>query len=334
MSQDTEFRLNNWRHGHTHAERLCASILVLEGFSAVDPQCPIGGPDGLKDLLCEKSGWKYVGAAFFPSAQRELREIKKKFLSDLAGVNKNDADGIVFLTNQKLTPGERDELVCEASQHGAKAIIYHLERIRLVLDTPAGFGLRLEFLEIPMTAEDQISFFASWNTSIVGLLLQQAENIREISNKLDNFQGPVHAEVKRLVNLFEATRCIPGDLTPDGPIPHFAGTFFDAECPATKMLNSNGLCMLHRALMYDSPHHNAIGRFRRVQNWIGSPGSTLEKATYVPPPPEKVPILTKEMLEWWRHGYENFSKADVPTKLRSLTEFHHRFVTIDRKSVV
>lgn len=32
----------------------------------------------------------------------------------------------------------------------------------------------------------------------------------------------------------------------------------------------------------------APGEFRRTQNWIGPPGSTLANATYVPPPPDRV----------------------------------------------
>jgi len=30
------------------------------------------------------------------------------------------------------------------------------------------------------------------------------------------------------------------------------------------------------------------GEFRRVQNWIGPPGCTLEDAVYVPPPPDRL----------------------------------------------
>ena len=30
------------------------------------------------------------------------------------------------------------------------------------------------------------------------------------------------------------------------------------------------------------------GEFRRSQNWIGRPGCTLDGATYVPPPPERL----------------------------------------------
>jgi Fic family protein len=37
--------------------------------------------------------------------------------------------------------------------------------------------------------------------------------------------------------------------------------------------------------------HATPGEFRRVQNWIGPPGCTLETATYVPPPPDELPGL-------------------------------------------
>lgn len=34
--------------------------------------------------------------------------------------------------------------------------------------------------------------------------------------------------------------------------------------------------------------HATPGEFRRTQNWIGSPGSTISNAKYVPPPPDKL----------------------------------------------
>jgi Fic family protein len=39
------------------------------------------------------------------------------------------------------------------------------------------------------------------------------------------------------------------------------------------------------------------GQFRRSQNWIGRPGSTVHSATYVPPPPERV---TPSLRKWER----------------------------------
>ena len=45
------------------------------------------------------------------------------------------------------------------------------------------------------------------------------------------------------------------------------------------------LCELHEKLMQGvRGHHATPGEFRKTQNWIGHPGSTLNSALYVPPP--------------------------------------------------
>ena len=43
--------------------------------------------------------------------------------------------------------------------------------------------------------------------------------------------------------------------------------------------------------------HATPGEFRRSQNWIGPPGSTLADATYVPPPPSK---MRRALSDWER----------------------------------
>src|SRR5580698_2190031 len=46
---------------------------------------------------------------------------------------------------------------------------------------------------------------------------------------------------------------------------------------------------LHRKLMDGvRGEHAAPGVFRRTQNWIGRPGSTLATATFIPPPPGEI----------------------------------------------
>src|SRR6201982_3961603 len=46
---------------------------------------------------------------------------------------------------------------------------------------------------------------------------------------------------------------------------------------------------LHEKLMTGVQGHQAApGRFRRIQNWIGKPGSTIPNASYIPPPPREV----------------------------------------------
>src|SRR5271154_2888827 len=46
---------------------------------------------------------------------------------------------------------------------------------------------------------------------------------------------------------------------------------------------------LHEKLMTGVQSHQAApGRFRKIQNWIGKPGSTISTASYIPPPPGEV----------------------------------------------
>lgn len=45
----------------------------------------------------------------------------------------------------------------------------------------------------------------------------------------------------------------------------------------------------------------APGEFRTTQNWIGPPGSTIESAPFVPPPPSELPAL---LSDWERFAHE------------------------------
>lgn len=67
-----------------------------------------------------------------------------------------------------------------------------------------------------------------------------------------------------------------------------------------KPFHLNLLLELH-AILLDSVRGRTKGRgrFRTVQNWIGSPGSPIEKAEYVPPPPEEV----KNLMSRWERMY-------------------------------
>lgn len=130
VEQPTETALKMWRFGSPQAERLCASLLHSEGFKRIDPQSPLGGPDGLKDVLLDLNSWKYLAAVYFPPTEKTFDEIQKKFDADLKGVEKNSVAGIAFFTNQALTPSEREALDSRAKAASAKAIIYHVEAIR------------------------------------------------------------------------------------------------------------------------------------------------------------------------------------------------------------
>lgn len=185
----TESELHDWRGGQTNAERLCAGILAVSSYVDIDPQAPLGGPDGKKDILVRRSGRQFVAAVFFPATHQTFANVRKKFIEDRIGVDRHSADGFVFMVNQPLTLSERQEL---RNIGGSLDEIYHLERLRSVLDSPQGYGLRLEFLRRSMSVEEQIAFFSTLKQDIVHEIV--AESISREINANTERQGVVPAE--------------------------------------------------------------------------------------------------------------------------------------------
>ena len=91
-------------------------------------------------------------------------------------------------------------------------------------------------------------------------------------------------------------------------------------------LNKLPLCVrlireLHSKLMTDVRGDQAApGEFRRSQNWIGKPGSTLATATFIPPPPGEVePCLAA----WEKFLYE----SELPP-LVTIALAHYQFEAV------
>lgn len=79
---------------------------------------------------------------------------------------------------------------------------------------------------------------------------------------------------------------------------------------------------IHEILMQGvRGEHMTPGEVRRSQNWIGRPGATLEKARYVPPPPEEMHECLSD-LEKFIH-----SDSDLPDLLR-IGMIHYQFEAI------
>ncbi len=58
------------------------------------------------------------------------------------------------------------------------------------------------------------------------------------------------------------------------------------------------LIEVHRTLMRHSPHSEWGGQIRERQNWIGGSEYTPIGARFVPPPPEHVPVLLEDLIEY------------------------------------
>lgn len=63
------------------------------------------------------------------------------------------------------------------------------------------------------------------------------------------------------------------------------------------------------------------GHIRTTQNWIGSPGSPIEGAAFVPPPPSEI---TRLLSDWERFAHTH---ADMPVLVQSAL-LHYQFETI------
>ena len=78
---------------------------------------------------------------------------------------------------------------------------------------------------------------------------------------------------------------------------------------------------LHERLMRGVRGDRACpGEFRRGQNWIGAPGSTLQNAVYVPPPPHE--------MEQALHAWETFLHDTALPPLVQIALVHYQFEAI------
>lgn len=87
-------------------------------------------------------------------------------------------------------------------------------------------------------------------------------------------------------------------------------------------LSSRLVRELHRRLMDGVRGRDlAPGAFRASQNWIGAPGSTIESAEFVPPPPGEIPSL---LADWERFAHED---GELPVLVQAAL-LHSQFEAI------
>lgn len=181
---DTEQKLKNYlATDQLKQERLCLAILSLnKKFSNITPRHPYGGPDHGRDIqaIYENNYICFIAVGFKQDANdstEQINQIKKKFNDDLNNALSNakkeqiDLKGFIFFTNLKLTV----EIIAELKQTAINAglfycDIYNREQILQILNTPDGYAIRFEFLDITLTEEEQKSFFAKWGNDIRSII--------------------------------------------------------------------------------------------------------------------------------------------------------------------
>jgi Fic family protein len=90
---------------------------------------------------------------------------------------------------------------------------------------------------------------------------------------------------------------------------------------AHRNFSLNLLKELHQKLLSEGRGKNKNpGRFRTTQNWIGSPGSSIEEAYFIPPPP----YILQDYLE----NFEQYYNSDRPDPVVQLAIIHAQFEII------
>lgn len=60
------------------------------------------------------------------------------------------------------------------------------------------------------------------------------------------------------------------------------------------------ICSLHKKIQTEKLAKKDIGHYRNRQNWIGPANRGIEKAYFIPPPPEEVDPLMKQWIRYWK----------------------------------
>ena len=109
--------------------------------------------------MCLKDGKKWVMASFFEYGPHTFNEIKKKLTADIDAARHREPHGVAFVTNQKLTNGEKTKL--RAAGGDIEVDLFHLERNVHILDRPEMAQIREQYVYIPANGLPPMSIKAS-----------------------------------------------------------------------------------------------------------------------------------------------------------------------------
>jgi Fic family protein len=136
------------------------------------------------------------------------------------------------------------------------------------------------------------------STRIEGTQASMAEVLES-----DAAGGPPNADVEEVINYAAAMR-------------------WGLERLDDLPLSTRLLCEMHRRLMDGVRGRElAPGELRTSQNWIGGPGSTVESAQFIPPPPAELANL---LTDWERFAHE---EPEMPLLIQNAL-LHSQFETI------
>jgi len=194
LPYQTDERLKSYLDtNQLYREQMCLAILAIDKrFSDVRPRHPRGGPDGGRDIeaLFRNEQRAFAAVGFINQANdsdEQKKRIREKFGDDLqsALTTASTPEAFFFLTNINLTISEKELLVDQAKDVGfAYCEIIDRERLRISLDSPDGFAIRFQYLGLPLSEEEQASFFAKWGDDIQSVISTGFQRLERTLDRL------------------------------------------------------------------------------------------------------------------------------------------------------
>jgi hypothetical protein len=188
-------RLRSWLASDQAAqERMCRAILALDSrYSNVRPRRPRGGQDQGRDIDATfEDGRDVFGAVGFRNSANDSsadkRWVSTKFRKDIARALDEEPrlKVFAFFTNVDLTDPEQTRLKQSARNRGIEHCdVFARERMIAMLDSPAGYAIRFNYLEIPLDTAEQQVFFARWGKDIERVV---TSGFSTIENRVDRLE--------------------------------------------------------------------------------------------------------------------------------------------------
>jgi hypothetical protein len=140
-----------WTGPRAGSERMACHIIADSGYDSVVPTHPLGGPDHGADATCTKDGKPAVMAAYFPLGPKTFPAVKKKLGADIKAAKDGGREfsHMAFVTGQRLTEGERKQLVKLGVADGVEIELFDLERCTHILDLTHMADHKERYLDIP-----------------------------------------------------------------------------------------------------------------------------------------------------------------------------------------
>jgi hypothetical protein len=253
----------------------------------------------------------------FPTVQKDFSLLRRNTSLDLAGVT-TESQGFAFVTNQTLSPTQRKTLTDIAQAAGKEADIFHLQQLVTLLDSPTGYGVRLQYLNIAMTIEDQLSWFLDSDSQVAKAVATNTRELLALRASIDRLNTDQSQIIHTLGLLAPANTAAPDLIS----VSSFQKR--DDFEPASAQLNPGVILVFHRLLCFDLPAR-AVGQLRTSQVWLANREG--RRVTHADPPvATELRTRLEELCHQWRVDYPRLTDRDK--KLTAIARFHASFLLV------